>query len=66
MNPSTLNNREFSDFNSGSAYKGGESREQEKDFDNGALYFLSFIVIVILTFSLFKSDILHLFFSYFL
>ena len=41
-------------------------KKEEKNLDNGAIYFLTFIIIIIVTFSLFKTKILHLIFSHFL
>lgn len=41
---------------------GGDKSEVE-NFDNQALYFLTIILLMVVTFSLFKSEILYLIFS---
>ena len=41
-------------------------KEVDKNFENGAIYFLTFIIILIVTFTLFQSKILNFLFSHFL
>lgn len=41
-------------------------KEEDKNFENGAFYFLTFIIIVIVTLTLFQSKILNFLFSHFL
>ena len=44
----------------------GKKKKEEGNIENGAVYFLIFIIITIVSFSLFKSKILHFLFSHFL
>ena len=41
-------------------------KEEDNNRENGAIYFLTFIIIVIVTFTLFQSKILNFLFSHFL
>ncbi|MCK4765512.1 MAG: hypothetical protein KAW12_25145 [Candidatus Aminicenantes bacterium] len=66
MKTETLNNKPLIGPVPGDIKAGGKKREKERDFESGAIYFLSFVIIVILTFFLFKSKILHFVFSNFL
>lgn len=44
----------------------GNKKKEEGNIENGAIYFLIFLIITIVSVSLFKSKILHFLFSHFL
>lgn len=57
----------YKDVFSSNYYKSlGNKKKEDGNIDSGAIYFLIFIMITIISFSLFKSKILHFLFSHFL
>jgi len=51
-------------FNENRDRLSNSEKEDEKNLGNAAIYFLTFVVIVIVTFTLFQSKILNFLFSH--